>query len=104
MKSMKDGKYKLPGAHKHERTLNRTTPNRLEASFKSNKCESMDEDASSALEMNVTAFSVKCSSLTPQSFSYPISSSNHSRISSWKDWGSVVSVHGGILCVEVSRK
>jgi hypothetical protein len=76
MKSMKDGKYKLPGAHKHERTLNRTTPNRLEASFKSNKCESMDEDASSALEMNMAAFSLKSSSLTPHSSSNPSPTSN----------------------------
>jgi hypothetical protein len=45
--------------------LNRVTPNYLEASFKSNKCESMDEDALSALEMNVAAFSLKSSNLTP---------------------------------------
>jgi hypothetical protein len=31
----------------------------------------MDEDASSALEMNVAAFSLKCSTLTPQSYSHP---------------------------------
>jgi hypothetical protein len=41
--------------HTHERTINWATPNCLEASFKSNKCESMDEDASRALEMNVAA-------------------------------------------------
>jgi hypothetical protein len=36
----------------------------------------MDGDASSALEMNVAAFSLKCSSLTPQSCSNPSPSLN----------------------------
>jgi hypothetical protein len=49
------------------------TSNRLEASFKSNKCEPVDEDASSALEMNMAAFSLKSSSLTPHSSSHPSS-------------------------------
>jgi hypothetical protein len=52
------------------------TPNRLEASFKSNKRESIDEDASSALEMNLAAFSLKSSSLTPQSYSHQSPSLN----------------------------
>jgi hypothetical protein len=52
------------------------TLNRLETSFKSNKRESKDEDASGALEMNVAAFSLKSSSLTPQTFSHPSPSSN----------------------------
>ena len=50
-------------------------PNRLEASFKSNKPKSKDEGASSSLEMNVTAFSLKESSLTPQSCSHASPSS-----------------------------
>jgi hypothetical protein len=59
--------------------LNRVTPNHLEASFKSNKCESMDEDTPNALEMNLAAFSLKCSSLTPQSCSHPSPSSNQTQ-------------------------
>jgi hypothetical protein len=44
------GNIDFPGhTHTHERTLNQATPNCLEVSFKSNKCESMDGDASSAL-------------------------------------------------------
>jgi hypothetical protein len=50
--------------------------NRLEASFKSNKRELMAEDASSALQMTLAAFSLKSSSLTPQTFSHPSISSN----------------------------
>jgi hypothetical protein len=56
--------------------LNRAMPNRPEASFKSNKHESTDEDTSSVLEMNLAAFSLKSSSLTPQTFSHPSPSSN----------------------------
>jgi hypothetical protein len=40
----------IPGAP-HQEGTQRETPNRLEARFKSNKRESMPEDASSALEM-----------------------------------------------------
>jgi hypothetical protein len=52
------------------------TPNRLETSFKSNKRESKDEDASSALEMNLVVLSLKTLSLTPQSCSHSNPSSN----------------------------
>jgi hypothetical protein len=48
----------------HERTLNRMTPNRLEVGSKSNKYVSMDDDASSALEVNLAAFLLKYLSLT----------------------------------------
>jgi hypothetical protein len=54
----------------------RAIPNRLEASFKSNKRESKDEDASSALEMNLAALSLKRLSFTPQSCSHSSPSSN----------------------------
>jgi hypothetical protein len=65
--------------HTHERTLNWATPNHLEASLKNNKRESMNKDASSALEMNVAAFSLKISSLTPHSSSHPSPSSNQQK-------------------------
>jgi hypothetical protein len=59
MKSTKDRVIQTSrGAHTREDTP-RATSNRLEASFKSNKCESKDEDASSALEMNLAALSLK---------------------------------------------
>jgi hypothetical protein len=54
----------------------RATPNRLEASFKSNKRESKDEHASSALEMNLATLSLKWLSPTPQSYCHPNPSSN----------------------------
>jgi hypothetical protein len=63
------------GAHTRE-DAPRVTPNHLEASFKSNKCELKDEDASSALEMNLAALSLKRLSLTPQSCSHLNPSSN----------------------------
>jgi hypothetical protein len=69
------GNTNFPG-HTHERTVNRATPNRIEASFKSNKYESKDEDASSALEMNVDDLTLKSPSLTPQSCSHRRPSSN----------------------------
>ena len=53
-----------------------TTPNHLEASFKSNKRESTVGDASSAHETERAAHTVKGSSLTPQSISHPSPSSN----------------------------
>jgi hypothetical protein len=76
MKSTKDGYYKLSRAHTHERTLNRAISNHLEANFMSNKRELMNEDASSALEMNLAALTLKWLSLTPQSCSHPTPSSN----------------------------
>lgn len=66
----------LKRARTHERTLNQETPNHLEANFKSNKCELMDEDASSPLEMNVDDLTLKSPSLTPQSCSDPSPNSN----------------------------
>jgi hypothetical protein len=76
MKSTKDRVIQTSrGAHTRE-DAPRATPNRLEASFKSNKCESKDEDASSALEMNLAAFSLKWLSLTPQSCSHSSPSLN----------------------------
>jgi hypothetical protein len=76
MKSTKDRVIQtFRGAHTREDGP-RATPNRLEASFKSNKYELLDEDASSALEMNLAALSLKRLSLTPQSCSHSSPSSN----------------------------
>ena len=54
-KSTKDGLIQTSrGAHTREGAP-RVTPNRLEASFKSNKHESTNGDGSSAVEMNLAA-------------------------------------------------
>ena len=68
------------GAHTRE-DAPRATPNRLEASFKSNKCESKNGDASSAHERVVAAHTSQISSLTLKSSSHPSPSFNLSR-----DW------------------
>jgi hypothetical protein len=74
MKSTKDRVIQtFRGAHTRE-DAPQVTPNLLEASFKSNKHESKDEDASSALEMNLANLSLKRLSLTPQSCSHTSSS------------------------------
>ena len=73
------GKTNFPG-RTHERMLNRAIPNQLEASFESNKPESKDKYASSALEMNVATFSLKWPSLIPQSCSHPNPSSNQLKV------------------------
>jgi hypothetical protein len=76
MKSTKDRVIQtFQDAHTRE-DAPRATPNGLEASFKSNKHESMDEDASSTFEINLAALTLKWLSLTPQSYSYRSSSSN----------------------------
>ena len=54
----------------------RATPNRLEASFKSNKRESMDENASSAHEMKMAAHTSQRLKLTLESCSHPSPNSN----------------------------
>jgi hypothetical protein len=69
------GNTNFRGTHTRE-DANRVTPNHLEVSFKSNKRESMDKNALSALEMSVAAFSLKSSSLTPHSSSHRSPSSN----------------------------
>ena len=66
------------GAHTRE-DAPRATPNRLEASFKSNKCESKNGDASSAHEREVAAHTSQISSLTLKSSSHPSPSLNLSR-------------------------
>ena len=66
--------YKLPVVHTHDAP--RATPNRLEASFKSNKRESTGEDASSALEMGVAAHTSQMLKLTLKSCSHPSPSLN----------------------------
>jgi hypothetical protein len=54
----------------HQEGTQRETPNRLEASFKSNKHESMPEDASNALEMGEIEGALKVSlTLTTNHFS-----------------------------------
>ena len=50
----------IPGAP-HKEDTQRATPNHLEASFKSNKSESMPGDASSALEMREFEGALKAS-------------------------------------------
>jgi hypothetical protein len=76
MKSTKDRVIQtFQDAHTRE-DAPRATPNHLEASFKSNEHELKNEDASSALDMNLAAFSLKWLSLTPQSCSHPSPSSN----------------------------
>jgi hypothetical protein len=81
----------------------RATPNHLEASFKSNKRESKNEDASSALEMNLAALSLKWLSLTPQSCSHSSPSSNQLKIISRRDWGGVVNAFGGV-CLTLGQQ
>jgi hypothetical protein len=49
------------GEGKYKGGTQRVTPNRLEASFKSKKCESKPRDASSALEMTVIGGALKAS-------------------------------------------
>ena len=68
------------GAHTRE-DAPRTTLNRLEASFKSNKRKSKNGDASSAHEREVAAHTSQISSLTLKSSSHPSPSLNISR-----DW------------------
>jgi hypothetical protein len=76
-------------------------PNLLEASFKSNKCESTGEDVSSALEMNLAALTLKWHlNLALTQVLVQI----NSRISSRKDLGSGMSVFGGVLACGVSNK
>jgi hypothetical protein len=76
MKSTKDSVLQTSrDAHTRE-DATQVTPNLLEASFKSNKRESKDENASSALEMNLAALSLKWLSRAPQSCSHPSPSSN----------------------------
>jgi hypothetical protein len=76
MKSTKDRIIQTSWKAHIQEDAPRVTPNRLGASFKSNKRESEDEDASSALKMNLAALSLKWLSLTPQSFFYPSPSPN----------------------------
>jgi hypothetical protein len=76
MKSKKDRVIQTSwGAHTRE-DAPRAILNHLEASFKSNKRESKDEDASSALDMNLAALTLKWLSLTSQSCFHPSPSSN----------------------------
>jgi gamma-glutamyl phosphate reductase len=76
MKSTKDRVIQTSrDAHTRE-DAPQATSDSLEASFKSNKRESNDEDASSSLEMNLAALSLERLSLTPQSFSHSRPSSN----------------------------
>jgi hypothetical protein len=56
----------------------------------------MDEDASSALEINVDELALKSPSLTPQSCSPQALARINSRISSWRDWGGVLEALGGV--------
>ena len=70
--------YKLPVVHTHDAP--RAAPNRLEASFKSNKHESTGEDASSALEMGMAAHKNQMLKLTLKSCSHPSPSPNPHKV------------------------
>ena len=83
------------GAHIRE-DAPQVIPNRLEANFKSNKCESMDGDASSALEMKLAALTSQRLKLTSQSCFQALTRIS-SRISSWREWREILEVKK-VLC------
>ena len=79
-KSTKDwGNTNFPGRTHTREDAPRATTNRLEASFKSNKRESKNGDASSAHEREVAPHTSQISSLTLKSSSHPSPSLNLSR-------------------------
>ena len=70
----------FPGRTHTREDTPRATPNRLEASFKSNKRESTGEDASSALEMEMAAHTSQMLKLTLKSCSHQSPSSNSHKV------------------------
>jgi hypothetical protein len=77
--------------------LSQAMPDHLEASFKSNKSESTDEDASSTFEMNVDDLTLKIPKPHTSIFLSPKRAQINSKISSRREWGEVVNVLGGVL-------
>jgi hypothetical protein len=64
----------------------------------------MDEDASSAFEMNLAVLTLKWLSLTAQSCSHPSPSSNQLKDLLKEGFGEWNSVLGGVLACGVSSK
>ena len=94
-KSTKDGAIQTSRDVHTWEDAPRKTSNHLEASFKSNKRESMDGYASSALGMKMAALTSQSLSHTPQSSSQALAW-NNSRISSWREWRRVLNAQEGV--------
>ena len=92
----------FPGRTHTREDTPRATPNRLEASFKSNKRESTFGDDSSALEMGMAALKVRCSSSHSNLALTQALAQILTKFSSWKDWGEVLKALECVVFVEAA--